>query len=118
MPAQYEQERIERDDIQSLLQKVNVSPKQEFSDRFPDEMPTKLTVHLKDGESYSTEKSDYEGFHTRPMSWQTVSKKFEGLAEPYTSTELREQIVEMVQDFDQHSVAKLMKLLKEVKTEK
>jgi 2-methylcitrate dehydratase len=115
MPAQYEQERIERDDIQSLLQKVNVSPKQEYSDRFPDEMPLKLTVHLKDGENHSIEKSDYEGFHTRPMSWQTVSKKFEGLAEPYTSPELREQIIEKVQDFEQHSVAELMELLAEVK---
>jgi 2-methylcitrate dehydratase len=114
MPAQYAQERIERDDIQSLLRKVNVSPNQAYSDRFPDEMPTKLTVHLKNGETCRIVKSDYEGFHTRPMSWQTVNKKFEGLAEPYTSFELREQIIEMVQDFEQHTVAELMKLLNEV----
>lgn len=49
MPEQYQQKRIEADDIQSLLKKVKVSPKQEFSDRFPDEMPTKVTVHLNNG---------------------------------------------------------------------
>jgi 2-methylcitrate dehydratase len=115
MPAQYEQERIEADDIQSMLQKVEVSPKQEYSDRFPDEMPTMLTVHLKNGQTHQIEKSDYEGFHTRPMSWETIIAKFEGLAGPYTSADQREQIVEMTQNFEQHSVIVLMELLKEVK---
>jgi 2-methylcitrate dehydratase len=117
MPDQYEQDRIEADDIQSLLQKVKVSPKQEYSDRFPDEMPTKLTVHLYNGESHSIEKRDYEGFHTRPMSWETIIPKFEGLAELYTTSQLREQIVETVQNFEQHSVSDLMKLLTKVKLE-
>lgn len=114
MPTQYELERIKSEDIQSLLQKVKVSPKQAYSDRFPDEMPTRLTVHLKNGETHQTEKSDYEGFHTRPMSWETVSKKFEGLAEPCTTEKLREEIIETVQDFEQHEVAELMELLAEV----
>lgn len=114
MPAQYEPDRIEKDDIQSLLQKVKVTPKQEYSDRFPDEMPIKLTVYLKSGEIHQIEKSDYEGFHTRPMSWETVSAKFEGLAEPYTSSELREQIMELARNFEQHSVAELMALLNQV----
>lgn len=117
MPEQYKQERIEADDIQALLQKVKVSPRQEYSDRFPDEMPAKLTVHLKNGEAHSIEKRDYEGFYTRPMSWETIIQKFEGLAEPFTSEELREQIVETVQNFEQHSVSDLMKLLTKVKLE-
>ena len=117
MPEQYSEDRIKADDIQSLLQKVKVSPKQEYSDRFPDEMPTKLTVHLKNGESHSIEKRDYEGFHTRPMSWETIIQKFEGLAQPYTSKELRTQIVETVQDFEQYAVADLMELLTKVKIE-
>jgi len=117
MPEQYRQHRIEADDIQSLLQKVTVSPKQEYSDRFPDEMPIKLTVHLKNEESHSIEKRDYEGFHSRPMSWETIIQKFDGLAEPYTSKELRGQITETVQNFEQHSVSDLMKLLAKVNLE-
>lgn len=117
MPDQYKQERIEADDIQSLLQKVQVSPKKEFSDRFPDEMPVTLTVYLKNGNSYSIEKRDYEGFHTRPMSWDTIIKKFEGLAAPYTSKELRTQIINAVQNFERSSVSDLMNLLTEVELE-
>ncbi|HLR26015.1 MAG TPA: MmgE/PrpD family protein [Fodinibius sp.] len=117
MPAQYESNRIEADDIQTLLKKVKVTPKQAYSDRFPEEMPTKLTVHLKNGDTHQIKKSDYEGFHSRPMSWETVSDKFEGLAKPYTDPDLREQIVEMVRDFEQYSVNDLMKLLEEVELE-
>ncbi|SHG49468.1 2-methylcitrate dehydratase [Fodinibius roseus] len=114
MPKQYRKKRIEADDIQSLLQKVQVSPKKEYSDRFPDEMPTKLTVHLKNGVTHEIEKRDYEGFHTRPMSWDTVIQKFEGLAKPYTSQELREEIIDHVTNFENYKVTDLMNLLKDV----
>lgn len=117
MPDQYKQARIEAEDIQALLKKVKVSPRQAYSDRFPDEMPAKLTVHLKNGKTHQIEKKDYEGFHTRPMSWETIIQKFNGLAEPYTTKELRGQIIETVQDFEQQSVLKLMSLLKEVELE-
>lgn len=117
MPEQYKQDRIKSDDIQSLLQKVKVSTKREYSDRFPDEMPTKLTVYLKNGETHSIKKRDYEGFHTCPMSWETIIQKFKGLAELYTSKELRDQIVETVKKFEQHSVSDLMKQLAKVKLE-
>src|SRR5699024_11366292 len=90
MPEQYEQERIDLDDIQSLLKKVHVTPLQEFSNRFPDEMCSRLTVHLKDGTEYSIEKTDYEGFTTRPMSGETITAKFNMLARPYTKREKRE----------------------------
>ncbi|MDZ7757283.1 hypothetical protein [Rhodohalobacter sp.] len=48
-------------------------------------------------------------------SWKTIIEKFEKLAEPYTSKGLREQIIDMVQDFENHSVKELMKLLVDVK---
>jgi len=115
LPAQYEQDRIESDDIQTLLKKVNVNPKQEYSDRFPDEMPSSITITLKNGDDYTIDMKDYEGFHTRPASWDTIIQKFENLAEPYTSAELRNRITEMVQNFEQHDVAGLMGLLHEVK---
>ena len=117
MPEQYEQDRLEADDIQSLLQKVKVTSKQEYSNRFPDKMPTKLTVHLKNGVTHSIEKNDYEGFHTRPMSWETIIQKFEGLAKSYTTDKLREKIIDLVRNFEKHSVSELMKLLRDVKLE-
>lgn len=114
LPAQYEQNRIESGDIQTLLKKVNVSPKQEYSDRFPDEMRATITVTLKNGDLHTIDKKDYEGFHTRPVSWDTIIQKFESLAEPYTSEELRNRITDVVQNFEQHEVGELMELLTEI----
>ncbi|HLR76054.1 MAG TPA: MmgE/PrpD family protein [Balneolaceae bacterium] len=115
MPEQYEQERIERDDIQSLLKKVHVTPLQEYSDRFPNEMCSRLTVQLKDGTEYSIEKTDYEGFTTRPMSWETITAKFNMLAGPYTAREKREQLIETVFSLEDHTVGELMKQLSNLK---
>ena len=74
LPAQYELSRIEADDVQSLLRKVRVQEIPEYSDRFPDHMVCDVRIHA-DGTVYETHKEDYEGFHTRPMSWDTVSEK-------------------------------------------
>ncbi|HEX6982628.1 MAG TPA: MmgE/PrpD family protein [Balneolaceae bacterium] len=111
MPEQYEQERIEREDIQSLLQKVKVTQAKEFSDRFPDQMAVRLTVHLNDGSEYSIQKSDYEGFTTRPMSWETVSAKFNLLAGAYMVRDDRERLIKTVFDLENHTVSDLMKRL-------
>lgn len=114
LPDQYKQERIKADDIQNLLKKIEVSPKQEYSDRFPDEMPATLTVYLRNGDKFSINKTDYEGFYTRPADWNTIIQKFEQLAEPYTSQGLRNKIIETVQNFEQHTVRDLMTLLNAV----
>lgn len=64
MPGQYRPERIQREDVQKLLRKVLVRRSEEYSRRFPEEMPCRITVQLSDGQSLGKEKRDYEGFHT------------------------------------------------------
>src|SRR5215217_36111 len=71
-PAQYAPERIVREDVQSLLRKVEVRPAADLSERFPREMPCRLRVLTKSGE-HEVEKSDYEGFFTRPISWERAT---------------------------------------------
>ena len=115
LPAQYEQSRIEADDVQSLLRTVDVQERPEYSDRFPGHMVCDIRIHA-DGEVYETHKEDYEGFHTRPMSWDTVSEKFVRLAEPYTEVALREDIIEAVQDLKTLPVTDLLDLLAQVET--
>ncbi|MGV6873093.1 MmgE/PrpD family protein [Pseudochelatococcus sp. B33] len=100
LPAQYEPERILRDDIQGLLKRFTVRPSQEYTDRFPQEVATTITVTLKDGRKFSIDKADYEGFRTRPMSWETVIAKFNGLAAPFTSERARTSIVDAVQNIE------------------
>jgi 2-methylcitrate dehydratase len=111
MPEQYEPGRIARDDIQSLLARVTVLPDPGFSRRFPEEHACRLTVVLKDGRSLIKEKYDYEGFHTRPMSWAKAEEKFHRLAEKDIDIFRRTEIVDAVRRLDLISVRNLMELL-------
>ncbi len=111
MPEQYSSERITRPDVQSLLRRVTVRPLQVFSSRFPDQMPCRLTVRLRDGRELRKEKRDYEGFHTRPMDWDTVVRKFERLSERHTTPELRREIVDALATLDSIPVTELTGLL-------
>lgn len=115
LPAQYEQERIVRADVQDLLHRVKVRPKQEYTDRFPGEVVTTLTFTLKDGSQHQITKTDYEGFHTRPMGWETVIAKFTGLATPFTSEKVRGQIVDAVRNLEHIRVSELTAILADLK---
>jgi 2-methylcitrate dehydratase len=109
-PAQYAPERIGRDDVQNLLRKVTIQPDEAFSKRFPAEMPCRIQIILKDGNTLSIEKQDYEGFYTRPMSWEQAIAKFERLATPYTSAAQRAAIVETVAHLETKEVEQLTML--------
>lgn len=113
-PAQYEEERIHRDDVQALLRRVVVRPEVAFTRRFPEEMPCRLTVTLQDGRTLTKEKADYEGFVSRPMTWETIVEKFERLSRPYTSEGLRARIVAAVAEIEDAPAAELMALLAQV----
>jgi 2-methylcitrate dehydratase len=114
MPEQYKPERINRQDVQGLLRKIKVSPSEEYSRRFPDEMPCRLVVTLRDGRILKKEKRDYEGFHTRPMVWETVVRKFEGLSASYADSALRKKIVDAVARLEKIHVSDLTGLLEQV----
>lgn len=115
MPEQYRPERINRSDVQSLLRKVVVRPADDLSHQFPDKMPCRINVWLRDGRKLFVEKEAYEGFYTQPMRWETVVAKFDRLSAPYADTALRGDIVAAVTNLDTIAVADLMQLLARVK---
>lgn len=117
MPEQYLPERIMQDDIQTLLQKVQVYEKREYSDRFPHEMVCDITIKMKDGQEYYVEKTDYEGFVSRPASWDMVIKKFKALSSAYANDETLNRIIEIVQNMEMHSVRDLTKVLNGISVE-
>jgi 2-methylcitrate dehydratase len=115
MPEQYRPVRIQSQDVQALLRKVTVKPSSDYSREFPDEMPCRITLTLRDGRRIAKEKHDYEGFRTRPMSWERAVEKFERLAAPYTERSLCREIVSAVSDLEAIQVSDLTKLLAGVK---
>ena len=115
MPEQYEQERIRRQDVQGLLNKISVRPDPAYSERFPLEMPCRIRVFLRDGRVLKIEKTDYEGFHTNPLPWDKVAVKFGSLSAPYVDSDLQLELIEAVSKLELIRVEYLMWLLERVR---
>lgn len=116
-PEQYAPKRIARADVQALLRKVRVRPAEDLSARFPREVPCRIRIDLENGAAVSTAKSDYEGFTTRPMSWDRAREKFDRLSEPHTTEAARRKIVETVEQLETRRIADLTDLLQSVVAE-
>jgi 2-methylcitrate dehydratase len=80
-------------DVQELLGQVEIRPDDDLTNRYPKEMPVRISFHLKDGRTLTREQDDYEGAVTRPMNWARIVKKFMWLVEPYTDDKLRAEII-------------------------
>ncbi|EHI75380.1 2-methylcitrate dehydratase [Streptococcus criceti] len=113
LPAQYEQDRILRDDIQNLLQKVTVRENPEFSKRFPNEMAIRLEVETNDGHIYRIDKDDYQGFTSRPASWDVLLEKYHLLTESIDQT-LAQKIADTIARLEDIDISELTNLLAKI----
>ena len=114
-PAQLEPKRIDAPDVQDLLRKVMVRPEERFTARYPGEVPSRVTVRLKDGKSYSHEVNSYPGFPTQPFTWDEIVAKFDKLVAGRADDGLAREIKAAVRSLETIQVKDLMKLLGHVK---
>jgi 2-methylcitrate dehydratase len=110
--AAYDPERIQSDDVQTLLQTVEVEEDEELTERFEnDEMPANIDIELEDGTTYRIEKDDFSGHPNNPMTWEQVEQKFTTMTEDHYDESHRDEIVETVKALDEHEVSDLVELL-------
>lgn len=110
-PSQYAPGRILGEDVQALLRRVEVVPDPALSARFPEEHACRLTVALKDGRILTREMSDYEGFHTRPMSWERAADKFREVAGGVLDSGRLDEVVGAVSQVEHLTARELASLL-------
>jgi len=123
-PGQLLPSRINKADVQRLLKKVVVKTKfpihkpveaagmlDPYTKAYPDKLMAKITIEMKDGKKFSLEKEDFMGFHTRPMSWTDVIKKFKAITSKEIDRLRQQKIIEVIRDLEKHSVTQLMSLL-------
>ncbi len=115
MPEQYLVERIRRSDVQQMLRRVKVSPNASYSERFPNEMPCRITIRLRDGRTFAKEMRDYPGFFSHPMTWDTAFAKFERLAGPYVKDPKRRAIADAVSNLESTPTSELTRLLADIR---
>ncbi|TFJ94227.1 MmgE/PrpD family protein [Lentibacillus salicampi] len=114
MPEQYQPNRINRDDIQELLQKVDVKPDASYSSRFPDEMACRIELETNDGQIFDVEKRDYQGFKTQPASWDVLMEKYYGLTRGIDS-QLAREIASTIRNLENVKIRELTELLGQIK---
>lgn len=107
LPVQYRPERIAKGDVQDLLKRVHIHPDPELSAEFPTAMPCRIRIHLSGGPVLSGSKSDYEGFKTRPATWEAVRAKLYQLGGSVTSSTRLESIARAVVGLDGLQVSEL-----------
>jgi 2-methylcitrate dehydratase len=115
-PDQLREDRVRRDDVQSLLRRVEVVADDSLTAGYPRAMPVRVHIGLTDGRRWSREQTDFEGAATRPLSWDRVVQKFHWLTEPYADDVLRADIIAAVADLDTISIATLTALLARVRS--
>jgi 2-methylcitrate dehydratase len=78
-------------------------------------MPCRIALMLRDGRRVVKEKRDYEGFRSRPISWETAAEKFEKLAAPHADRSLCREIISAVSTLESIQVFELTELLGKVR---
>jgi 2-methylcitrate dehydratase len=109
--SQYEPERIRKEDVQKLMRKVVIRPDRDFSRRFPEEMPARVQIFLRDGQILRREKRDYEGYVTRPFAWERIIEKFRDLTVLSIGYEPGQRLIGKVLDIEDIQVRDLTELL-------
>jgi 2-methylcitrate dehydratase len=110
-PAQLDPARIQADDAQAMVARVEVRPDEELTARFPAELSARVTVWTRDGRALVKEHLGYEGGLDQPMSWERTVEKFHWLSEPFADSELRKNIIVAVQELDKRPLSNLIKFL-------
>jgi 2-methylcitrate dehydratase len=111
LPAQYAPARIAGADVQALLRRVEIRPAADLTARFPGDHACRLRLVLDNGTVLTAAKSDYEGFRTRPMSWQRALQKFERLAAAATEPEQAAELADTIAGLDGLDARSLTALL-------
>jgi len=99
--------------LHELIQKVRVVPQPELVDRYPQAMPTRLTVRTKAGKDYAKQVDYPLGHPKNRMSDHEVEGKFRRLAAGKLDRARMKKVIDLVWRLDQlKDISALMPLLK------
>jgi len=114
---QYRPDRIQSDDVQTLLRTVTVEEDEDLTDRFEaGEMPARISVATEDGSSHTVEKDDFRGHPNNPMDWEDLEAKFHAVVPDEVDRSRRADIVESVRRIDDRGVDELLALLTDLES--
>jgi 2-methylcitrate dehydratase len=110
--AAYDPGRIQREDVQTLLRKVDIEEDEELTERFEaGEMPAVIDVTVENGTTYRVEKANFAGHPQNPMSWEDTIAKFETVVGSQYDATRRTEITDTVRTLETYDASDLLSLL-------
>lgn len=123
-PEQFSRERVNAEDVQTLLRKVHINTGfplhkpltvagllDPYTHSYPDKMKTKVEIKLKGDKHLICELDEYEGFHTRPFTWQQTEQKFLRLSSGVIDKQQQNEIIKQVKQLEKISMNSLVDLI-------
>lgn len=121
-PEQLTPERIEQSDVQTLLKKIEIDtalPIHEplkvagvfdpYTRAYPEKVMSHVTVEFTNGDKLEREVFDYPGFHSRPLSWEDVIKKFRRLSS--IPRNQQDQLIDVVKNLENGSSRSIIDII-------
>lgn len=93
-PSAFTRERLNAVDVRRLVARIDAKPNRVYTLAYPKWLYSRVAVRCVDGRQLEIEKCDFEGFYTRPPSWEAVIEKFRLLGRPERSEDKLSQIVD------------------------
>lgn len=110
--SSFDEARYTDPDLLAFLKKITVRHDPAMDPRYPEGIPNRITVRLKDGRTLTEENTFPRGHARNPMSDEEVSAKFYGLTEWAFSRTRQDEILQFIWDMDaQPNIRPLMEML-------
>ncbi len=111
-PAHFAPEHLVDPWVRALMPRIGVRPNDEFTRRWPAELPCRVTARTRDGRRHAVEVARPRGHRTNPLSDDELLAKFEALAAPVLAPEQRRAVVDFAWSLpEQPRAAALLDLL-------
>jgi len=100
-PLQFKQERIDDPNLIPVMDKVKVVANEEFEALFPEFQPSRVTITLMDGQSFSARVDVPKGDPRDPMTEDEIAVKFNALGRDVVGEENCNRLRELIMSFEE-----------------
>ncbi len=95
-PQTFSEEKLKDPRIWEVIDKIKGEASEEFEKMFPEKQPSKATVILNDGSTYSAYLEYPKGDYRQPMTEEELQTKFNALSDGLLSEERQKEVKEMI----------------------
>jgi 2-methylcitrate dehydratase PrpD len=107
------EERLRDPKTHELAARVKVREDEKMTERYPDEWPVEMRIHLRGGEVITRRVDQVKWSPRRPPGWDELSEKFISMAESVIGSNRALEAVDVIANLDEAtSIAPLMNLVR------